>query len=453
MKKSILLLLTFAVLTVLAGCDLSVSTTAQNPQATIDAAVAATGNAQAAIQAAVEATVAAQATAMVSTATSTPVVVTATAGPASPTATMASEAYATMSEAELAAVVNQAVAEAMAAADQYSTAASATTADNTVTPEEVQTVEVYYAGTEEAIKAAEDLLAMYSSLYAATAEASLTELQAIEQSLTEVSAGVTELNAQLTEINSTLEQGLTLAETTITQVQTTAQTVSAQAQTAQGQLQAWQVAHQPAGAATGGNPQAALQSVFEFTQAGQEILADNQLTPAELTALAQLGSAAGANLGASGAPQLQELTGLIETISGHAGAGNLAEVQTGLDQLGLAATLATPPTQVAGSPREAIDAALQFAALGQQLAAGQDVSPAQLANLAQLGANASAGLASSGMPQLQQLSDPIKEVAGHISLGQMDQAQLGLNKIGGSLQALPGVDLPQKPGGLPGRPK
>lgn len=460
MTKSMLLPLLLTLLLTLTGCDISIVTTEQNPQATIEAAVAATGSAQAAIDAAVQATVAAQATAtaisLPPTAISTPVVAASTEATPPPAAALSPVDYAMMSEAELTALVDQAVAEAMAAAAQYSTAATAATTDSAVTTDEVQTVEVYYMGAEEAIAEAEELLTQYGNLYATTAETGLAELQEIEQALTEVSTGVTELNAQLAAINSTLAQGLELAESTIAEVQATAQTVSQQVQTAQGQLQTWQANHQPpvpANPAAAGHPQVALQSLFEFTQSGQQMLGDNQLTPAELSQLTELGSAAGANLGASGAPQLQQLTGLIETVTGHAAAGNLTETATGLNQLGLAATLATPPTQVAGSPREAIDAAMQFAALGQQIAAGGGASPEQLANLAQLGANASAGLTASGMPQLQQLSGTVNEVAGQISLGQMGQAQQGLSKIGGSLQSLPGVDLPQKPGGLPGRPQ
>jgi hypothetical protein len=434
MTKSMLLPLLLTLLLTLTGCDISIVTTEQNPQATIEAAVAATGSAQAAIDAAVQATVAAQATAtaisLPPTAISTPVVAASTEATPPPAAALSPVDYAMMSEAELTALVDQAVAEAMAAAAQYSTAATAATTDSAVTTDEVQTVEVYYMGAEEAIAEAEELLTQYGNLYATTAETGLAELQEIEQALTEVSTGVTELNAQLAAINSTLAQGLELAESTIAEVQATAQTVSQQVQTAQGQLQTWQANHQPpvpANPAAAGHPQVALQSLFEFTQSGQQMLGDNQLTPAELSQLTELGSAAGANLGASGAPQLQQLTGLIETVTGHAAAGNLTETATGLN--------------------------MQFAALGQQIAAGGGASPEQLANLAQLGANASAGLTASGMPQLQQLSGTVNEVAGQISLGQMGQAQQGLSKIGGSLQSLPGVDLPQKPGGLPGRPQ
>jgi hypothetical protein len=261
----------------------------------------------------------------------------------------------------------------------------------------------------------------------------------------------------LQDIDSSLEQGVALAEETITQLETTAEAVQTQAQ----QLQtAHQQAHnalvENAPQQISGDPQAALQGVFEFAAAGQQATGDGQVSPDEVAQLAQLASAVSGNLDATGNPQLQDLNDVIEMVNGHLEAGNVSQAQTGLNQLGLAATIATPPTEVTGNPAEAIQTALEFAALGQQLAGAGQPSPAELAQLAQLGANASAGLNASNMPQLQQLSGQVTDIAGKISVGQGPQAQVQLQQLTGSLSAMPNIELPQlpeKPGkpSLPGR--
>ncbi len=73
-----------------------------------------------------------------------------------------------------------------------------------------------------------------------------------------------------------------------------------------------------------------------------------------------------------------------------------------LDRLA-ANALAVPPTQVAASRQAALASALEYANTLRQALADDKISAAELNQIAQLGANASAGLKAQGGPQLQKL--------------------------------------------------
>ncbi len=332
------------------AADQATDTAQADSQAAIDAAVQATGTAQADSQAAIDAAV--QAT---SAAASTPV-------PA--------EEYTTMTEEELAALIDQAVTEAVAATEQYSTATTNAAADDAVTQEEVETLEIYVSGAEEAIAYADELISAYYSLYGELATETIEELNEIEQALDEIAAITTALNDTLQVINSSLEQGLELAEDTIAQLETAAQTAGDKAGAAQQQAQTWTTGHQ-------------------------------------------------------------------------------AEVDNRL-----ATVVAVQPNQVADNPQAAVQSALEFITAAQQATADNQISAAELANLAQLGANAGASLDASGNPQLQELSGKVNEITGLLARGDTSQALVGLNNFGNSLGGVPGIDIPSLPGGdgpsLPG---
>ncbi len=455
------------------ACELGQqATSTPDTQATINAAVAATGAAQAAnqatITAAVAATTAAQARPTVPPVTPVPtLVISPTTGQTAAAATpLPLAAYAAMTEEELAALVQQTVNAAAAATQQYSAAATQAAADNTLTTDDVQSVEIYFANADQAIAAAQQALSAYNTTYGQLAVETVDQLQGIENDLNSMVAAVNELNQTMTDINSSLEQGLELATGTITQVQTTAQSISASAQAAQAQAQTWQAEHQTSrdnriatavampATQTGGDPQAALKNVLEFVQVSQAAVTDNQFSAAELTQVAQLAANAGASLNASGNPQLQNLAGMVTSVTEHLAGGNMPQAQSGLEQLGVAAPLALPANQVTQDPRNAIQNALNFANTGRSLLSGDKPTPDQLVQLAQLGANASASLNASGMPQLQQLSATVNDITSQIALGRGNQAQLQLDQLGASLGSLPDISLPELPNkpSLPNKP-
>lgn len=332
---------------VTAGCRNAPAQQA-NTQATIDAAVAATGNAQfvaqATIDAAVQATALAQQAQATPTPTNTPVVA-PTATPGAEASTGATD-YATLSEEELVALIDQFAAAAAEAAAQYATAATAATADDTITAEEAQTIEVYVTGAEEAISATEELIVAYYDLYGDLAAETLAAVEEINDSLVVIAENTEAMSQSLEEINSTLAQGVALAEETIAQVEAVAQTAGAQAQQMQTQAQAlattWPeqieervneaLATQPSQIAS--DPQAAIQSALEFLNASQQATADGNISPAELVNLAQLGANASASLNAQSIPQLQQLSGAVNGVTEQLARGDVAQAQAALNSLG-----------------------------------------------------------------------------------------------------------------------
>ncbi|NOZ05076.1 MAG: hypothetical protein GXP41_01810 [Chloroflexi bacterium] len=310
-----------------ATIDAAVAATAQvtptpDVQATVNAAVSATAQAQANVQATVDTAV--QATTV-----------------AAPTPTPSAE-YVTMSEEELAALIDQAVAEASTSTQECSTAATQATADDTVTQDEVQTVEVYLANADEAIAYADEVINAYNDLYGELATESLATLQAIEQDLAVMSQNTAAINDSLQEINTTLEAGLTLAEDTINQLESAAQAAQDSAQQAQQQVQGWAKDHQSeienrAAQALSVKPnnipadaQSALASAFSYVDAIHGALGDNKITKTELMNIAQLGANTVAGFQSHGDLKLQKFAGSINNLTGQLARGQVPQAKAGL---------------------------------------------------------------------------------------------------------------------------
>ncbi len=318
------------------------ATATPDVQATIDAAVAATAqvtptpDVEATVNAAVSAT--AQAQANVQATVDTAVQATTVAAP---TSTPSAE-YVTMSEEELAALIDQAVAEASTSTQECSTAATQATADDTVTQGEVQTVEVYLANADEAIAYAEEVINAYNDLYGELATESLATLQAIEQDLAVMSGNTAAINDSLQEINTTLESGLTLAEDTINQLNSAAQAAQDSAQQAQQQAQGWAQNHQSeienrAAQALSVKPnnippdvQAALASAFNYVDAIHGALGDNKITKTELMNIAQLGANTAAGFQTRGNLDLKQFSNSVNKITGQLARGQVPQAKSGL---------------------------------------------------------------------------------------------------------------------------
>ena len=301
-------------------------------QATVEAAFAATSTVQASIQATIDAAVEATDVAV------EPTIV--TAAPPTPSAE-----YVTMTEEELADLIDEAVVEATAATQECATAATEAATDETVTQEEVDTVEVYVVDAEEAIAYAEELIYAYYSLYGELATETLILLQAIEEDLATLTGEAAAIEAALQEIDTTLEQGLALAEETITQLEAAAQAASVQAAEIQAQNQTWiqnlqtelenraaaVLAVQPDNIAT--DRQAAILSAFDYVDAVREGLADDMISQTELANIALLGANASASLNAHGGPQLQRLPSSINDITGQIARGQTPQAKANLGSL------------------------------------------------------------------------------------------------------------------------
>jgi len=311
-------------------------------QATVDAAVAATAavtptpNVQATVDAAVAATAAAGANAE---ATVVAAVQATTA--AAPTPTSSAE-YVAMTEEELAALIDEAVAEATAATQASVTATTQAVSDDTVTQEEVYAVEPYVVYADETIAYAEELIYAYYDLYGELALETIYLLQAVEEDLAAMADSTAAIAASLEEINSSLEAGLVLAEETISQLETAAQTALTYSLEAQEQHQAWAQSAQTqfedrVAAALAVQPSqipadlpSTLLSAFEYVDTVRSAVGDSLVSDLELETIAQIGANAGAGFQAHGGPQLQQLSGSIETITGQLARGEVSQAGASL---------------------------------------------------------------------------------------------------------------------------
>ena len=207
---SVFILLTVLLLSTVA-CQRTAAVPTPNTQATIDAAVAATGVAQTSNQATTDAAAAAAAPSEAAPVSTLPDTVDAqvaadvTALPPPPEiiTPIPAEQYLTMTDEELAILVDQAVTAAAVAAEQSAQAASGATVDKTLTPEEVQTIEMYLAGTDDALAYVDELVSVYTDLYGNLATEAVAELQTIEQTLN----GIEDNTQALTEAPDGMDAG------------------------------------------------------------------------------------------------------------------------------------------------------------------------------------------------------------------------------------------------------
>ena len=301
--------------------------------ATVEAAIQATSLAELAMNATVSAAVDATATAAVAAATpiptspagAAPTTQPAEAAPttqpaeAAPTAQPAepvpTDEYVTMTEEELAALIDQAVAEAMAASQEYATATMDATADDTVTQEEVTYVYNYYSSADAAIAYAEELLNAYYYYYGDLATETMAVLYEVEQDLGALAANTAALNNSLQEINATLEQGLAVAEETINQIETAAQTVQTNVAETQAQIEgmvenlhteienraASVLSTRPTNIPT--DLPSTIQAGFQYVDAVRGGLSDDKITRDELNKIAEMGANASAGFSKFGGPE------------------------------------------------------------------------------------------------------------------------------------------------------
>lgn len=282
---------------------------------------------------------------------------TLTAMPATPTPGPTVE-YVTLTEEELAALIDQAVAEAIAATEQTTANVYYVTEDDTVTTEEVAYVYEYYYYADYYVEYAEDLIAEYYGLYADLAYEMIAELNAIESELNQMNDTLSSIDQSLQQISSTLEQGLALAEGAITQLETAAQSAQTNAQelksNAQDMLSVLQADQQgrlnqisqiqPNSIPT--DKLSALQSAFSFVDFANGALSDNKLTRDELLGLAQLGANAQAGFQQFGGadaigPDLSQFAGRFNEIGQQFARGEISRGRENMN--GFEASLGSRP--------------------------------------------------------------------------------------------------------------
>lgn len=329
-------LISMILLSLLTACSLGAQPAAVDDTAAINTAVAGTQQAMALAQATVNS-----------------VVLTAMPGTPTPGPTIE---YVAMTEEELAALIEDAVTDAVAATEQTTTAVTYTTTDSSVTTEEVVYVYEYYYTADYYVEYAEDLLDEYYYLYSDLAYEMIGELNAIESELNQINDTLNSIDQSLQEISTTLQQGLEVATETIDQLNNAAQQAQAnaaelksQAQDMAAVLQADQQARldqiaqiQPNNIPT--DKLAALQTGFQFIDQANAALGDNKLSRDELMSLAQLGANAqagfqqfgGAGGGqipglANGGPDLSQFTAKFGEITTQFARGQMPQARSGLD--------------------------------------------------------------------------------------------------------------------------
>ena len=271
-----------------------------------------------------------------------------TAMPATPTPGPAVE-YVTLTEEELAALIDEAVAEAVTATEQATAAVSTTTTDSAVTSEEVVYVYDYYYYADYYVEYAEDLLAEYYALYGDLANEMIVEMNAIESELAQLNDTLTSIDSSLQEISSTLSQGLAVAEESIAQLesaaqqaQTNAAELQAQAQDMISVLQADQQGRVDQLSQIQANniptdKLSAMQSAFSFVDAANAAMGDNKLSRDELLNLAQLGKNAQSGLQSFGGadrlgPDMTQFSGKFDEITTQFARGQMPQARSNLGQ-------------------------------------------------------------------------------------------------------------------------
>lgn len=301
-------------------------------QATVGAAIAATGTAQAGLQETIDAAVA-----------GTQAVGEATRAAVS-TPTPAAE-YVEMTEEELAALIDQAVVDAAAATEASADAAAQASADGTVTQEEADEIEAYVLDAEEAVALAEELIYAYYALYGELAAETIDLLVGLDEELSALGYELAALVAVLEEIDSALQAGLALSEEVLGELEAAAQAASGIAAQIQAQKEAWieglpadiegrvaaALAVEPNEVA--GDRKVAILSAFQYVDAVRGSLADDKVSPSELADIAQLGANASAGLSAHGGPQLQGLAGSIDGITGQIAGGQMPQAKANVGAL------------------------------------------------------------------------------------------------------------------------
>ncbi len=302
-KKLLSSLVLFALLTsFLTACNGSASPTlsVDNQVAT---AVAATATAEANFANAVDEAVAATVVAM----------------PPTPTAQPEPDAY-EMSEEELAALIDEAVNEAVLATEASSTATTQATADGTMTEDELYEATAYVYDAEAAIYYAEELLALYDELYGAYADDMLDLFTAMEEDLDE-------MVSVLTDVEDLLALGAEAATAAIDQLNEAADNLATHAASAQSdraelinQIKANLDARENSFAnlaptEIAGDLNGTLNQLHDYLDTVKLAFGDRKIDPTELQQIAQLGANAQASILANGGAQLQNIVPSIDGLT------------------------------------------------------------------------------------------------------------------------------------------
>jgi chromosome segregation ATPase len=239
-----------------------------------------------------------------------------------------------LTEEELAALIDQAVAEAIAASEEAAAQTVSATSDATVTEQEAADITYVVVTAEDALAYADELVAYYYSLYEEHIDEAITALNEIESELEAI-------NTNLQDIEDILNQGLEAVNNTIDELNQAASDLSERAGQAQAQAQSWltdfsaaQQAREEALLEMKSNVEASDRSemvdlVNGFADEIRNALNDGTLAYQEKVAIAQSGANARAALEKFGGLQLQDWNRNIESLIGNVARGDLTTLRDG----------------------------------------------------------------------------------------------------------------------------
>jgi len=334
-------ILGLSILTALAACQSAAPTATPAPTvdtaATVSAAVQATSAAQASfaatVDAAVKATSAAQTTPTRAAASTQPA---ATPKPSGATATPAAS-YTTMTEEEMAALIDQAVKEAVTATTTASTTTTSATSDGTVSSGEAQTINVNVSLATEEIAQALALMQGYYGLYYDLAVETLALLQALEQDLNSMSQSLVQITQILAQgqVNtqaaiSQLQAAATKANTTAVNAQAKEKNLTKTLQTELDKRATTALAAKPTNVPA--DLKATGQSVSTYIETVRSALGD-KVTKSELSAISLAGANAVAGLSKNGGTQFQGLATSINNTTKQVARGELPKAKSSLGAL------------------------------------------------------------------------------------------------------------------------
>ena len=311
--KPILLLI---IVSMLAACGMQ--SNSDNLDAQVQTAIAQTAQAEATFQAAVDQAVQSTVIAMPPTPTPQPTV----------------DPY-TLTEEELAALIDASCEEAVAASTEASTATSQATSDGVYTKEEVYDTIYYIYDAEAAIAYTEELLNLYYDLYGAYANETLELLYAVEDDLNELAAVMTEVEAILSQGTETASAAIEQINAALATAQTKASEAQTKAQEYKDNLPAVLQERENrfanlAPTEVASDREGAILQVYTYLDSVKAAFADRKVSPDEMGQIAQLAANAKAGIDQSGGPLLQNFGGNIDGITRNLSRGDWPSAQRDL---------------------------------------------------------------------------------------------------------------------------
>jgi len=295
--------------------------------ATVNAAVAATENAET----------------MIKTTVDSAVLATITAMPPHPSPTPVNSDD--LSEEDLADEVNNAVTEANNASQQSSNYTDQATSDNTLTYQEAYEMAYYYGLSQAEIEEALYLAELYLSLYYELAEDTVELLTIVVEDLEQLASTTSEALNSVENIIQVLEDGQIIDTELIKSLSDYNDLIGNQIidldiksnewiDTLKGsfELRASEFinleANQIAGDRIG-----ALNIARDYINSINSSLSDGILSREELFSIAQLGANASASINQFGGPQLNNISGNINNLTGQLARGQLPQAKSSVGEL------------------------------------------------------------------------------------------------------------------------